>query len=327
MSNYLSIPLQKIDVVPLGINLEGFAQAHASRRRDRSRLGIWPESRPRRGCTHCAMPTCDSGNGRVSTAPGWKLPDILRPISRAYLTDAERRLADAGLGGEFHYRGSLDRDRKDRVSEEPRRVFGADARMWSRRGCFCSRRWRAACRSFSQDTERFRRCWRRRRGACSWMPGSADSLADGLYTLWKDPALRARLGQRGFDGVRQHYSIATICGPDARGLREVDVLNVSGVGKAYPAPQGHVAVLSDISVSLSAGDAAVIMGPSGSGKSTLLYIARRARAADDRHGDARRHESRSPSPRRSSRRFETRKSGSCSRIIACCRSAASWRTC
>ena len=50
------------------------------------------------------------------------------------------------------------------------------------------------------------------------------------------------------------------------------MLTVSGVGKAYPAPQGQVEVLSDISVSFSAGDAAVIMGPSGSGKSTLLYI-------------------------------------------------------
>jgi lipoprotein-releasing system ATP-binding protein len=52
----------------------------------------------------------------------------------------------------------------------------------------------------------------------------------------------------------------------------VDVLNVSGVGKEYPTPQGPLAVLSGISLSLSPGDAAVMMGPSGSGKSTLLYI-------------------------------------------------------
>jgi lipoprotein-releasing system ATP-binding protein len=50
------------------------------------------------------------------------------------------------------------------------------------------------------------------------------------------------------------------------------VLTVSRVGKSYPAPEGQVDVLSDISLTLSPGDAAVIMGPSGSGKSTLLYI-------------------------------------------------------
>ena len=50
------------------------------------------------------------------------------------------------------------------------------------------------------------------------------------------------------------------------------MLTVSGVGKSYSAPQGQVEILSDVSVSLSPGDAAAIMGPSGSGKSTLLYI-------------------------------------------------------
>jgi glycosyltransferase involved in cell wall biosynthesis len=39
-------------------------------------------------------------------------------------------------------------------------------------------------------------------------PGDGRSLADGLYTLWKDPAYRAELGRNGFDGVRRYYSIA-----------------------------------------------------------------------------------------------------------------------
>jgi lipoprotein-releasing system ATP-binding protein len=50
------------------------------------------------------------------------------------------------------------------------------------------------------------------------------------------------------------------------------MLSVNGLGKTYPSPEGDVSVLSDVSLSFSPGDAAVIMGPSGSGKSTLLYI-------------------------------------------------------
>jgi len=50
------------------------------------------------------------------------------------------------------------------------------------------------------------------------------------------------------------------------------MLEVTSVSKTYPSPEGEVAILSDVSFSLSPGDAAAVMGPSGSGKSTLLYI-------------------------------------------------------
>ena len=50
------------------------------------------------------------------------------------------------------------------------------------------------------------------------------------------------------------------------------MLKVENVSKEYPTPRGPLKIVSNISLSLSAGDAVSIMGPSGSGKSTLLYI-------------------------------------------------------
>ncbi len=50
------------------------------------------------------------------------------------------------------------------------------------------------------------------------------------------------------------------------------MLQVTGLVKEYPTPRGTISILEDLSLSLSRGDAAAIMGPSGSGKSTLLYI-------------------------------------------------------
>jgi lipoprotein-releasing system ATP-binding protein len=50
------------------------------------------------------------------------------------------------------------------------------------------------------------------------------------------------------------------------------VLKVENVSKEYPTPRGPLKIVSDVSLSLSRGDAVSIMGPSGSGKSTLLYL-------------------------------------------------------
>ena len=50
------------------------------------------------------------------------------------------------------------------------------------------------------------------------------------------------------------------------------MLEVTHLTKAYPTPRGVLDILSDVSLTLGAGDAASIVGPSGSGKSTLLYI-------------------------------------------------------
>jgi lipoprotein-releasing system ATP-binding protein len=50
------------------------------------------------------------------------------------------------------------------------------------------------------------------------------------------------------------------------------VLEVLNLEKEYPTPAGPLRVLSEVNITLNAGDSASIVGPSGSGKSTLLYI-------------------------------------------------------
>ena len=50
------------------------------------------------------------------------------------------------------------------------------------------------------------------------------------------------------------------------------MLHAESLGKEYPTRSGPLPVLRDVSLSLTEGEAAVIMGPSGSGKSTLQNI-------------------------------------------------------
>ena len=61
--------------------------------------------------------------------------------------------------------------------------------------------------------------------------------------------------------------MAYCCFPGRTGL-----LKVENVSKDYPSPRGVLSIVSDVSLTLSRGDAVSIMGPSGSGKSTLLYM-------------------------------------------------------
>jgi lipoprotein-releasing system ATP-binding protein len=49
-------------------------------------------------------------------------------------------------------------------------------------------------------------------------------------------------------------------------------LQVERVGKEYPTRSGPLVVLSDVTITLNAGEAVAVTGPSGSGKSTLLHV-------------------------------------------------------
>ena len=50
------------------------------------------------------------------------------------------------------------------------------------------------------------------------------------------------------------------------------LLRVSGVRKSYATPQGPLAVLKGVDLSLAAGESLALLGESGSGKSTLLHL-------------------------------------------------------
>jgi glycosyltransferase involved in cell wall biosynthesis len=114
-------------------------------------------------------------------------------------------MKDAGMEHEFRYRGVLDRLHKidflrklnvlcvPSTYDEPKGIFLLEAMsngvpvVQPRRGAFPE---------ILQKTG----------GGILVEPDDTASLAQGILSLWKDPALVEELGKRGAQGVREHYS-------------------------------------------------------------------------------------------------------------------------
>jgi glycosyltransferase involved in cell wall biosynthesis len=205
MASYLSIPRERIDVVPLGINLEGFERRRSASGRPFT-IGYLARVAPEKGLVHL----CEA-YVRFRKLPGvgsarLEVAGYLAPDQQGYLKDAERLVAAAGFAGEFAYRGVLDRPRKIEF------LKGLDAlsvptTYVEPKGLFVLEAMACGVPVVQPRHGAFPEMLSRTGGGLLVNAGDSQSLAEGLYQLWRDPALRETLGQRGFDGVRAHYSV------------------------------------------------------------------------------------------------------------------------
>ena len=203
---YLGIPPEKIHVVPLGINLSGYEM----RVRDPGQpftVGFFARIAPEKGLHVLAEAYRQlRADGRLSEAR-LEVAGYLRPEHKSYLSDIEEQMKRAGLTSEFHYRGELDREQKvaflrklDVLSvpatyDEPKGMFLLEAMacgvpvVQPRRG------------AFTEIVEKTG-------GGLLVEPDEPASLADGILEIHRSPQIAERLGQDGFQGVREHYSVA-----------------------------------------------------------------------------------------------------------------------
>jgi glycosyltransferase involved in cell wall biosynthesis len=208
MPDYLSIPRDKIRVVPLGINLNGYGARPPQARTEPFTIGYFARVAPEKGLhvlaeayNHLRRVRTDFPAARLEVA------GYLGAENKDYLESIAQRMKEWGLADEFHYRGVLDRQEKidflrrmDVLSvpatyDEPKGIFLLEAMacgvpvVQPRRGAFTE---------IIEKTE----------GGLLVKPDDPEALAEGLLQLYQNPSLAETLGGNGLRGVREHYSVA-----------------------------------------------------------------------------------------------------------------------
>ena len=208
MPHYLGIPHEKIRVVPLGINPHGF-ELREPKRSGPFTVGFFGRIAPEKGLHVLAeayrllRQSGDLPEARFEAA------GYMPAEGKQYLEGIHKGLRDAGLDGEFHYRGVLDRAGKiaflrqlDMMSvpatyDEPKGVSLLEAMacgvpvVQPRRG------------SFTEIVENTG-------GGLLVQPDDARSLADGILKIASNKELAEELSANGFRGVREQYTAANM---------------------------------------------------------------------------------------------------------------------
>lgn len=204
--DYLGIAPDKIHVVPLGINMQGYEM----RRRDSSQpftIGFFARVAPEKGLHVLAQAYKELRTKGAIPEARLEAAGYMAPDHASYLSEIEADLKAAGLGGEFRYHGTVDRDQKieflrslDVLSvpatyDEPKGIFLLEAMacgvpvVQPRRG------------GFTEVVEKTG-------GGLLVEPDNVDALVEGIARIFSEPELGEALGKSGFNKVREHYNVS-----------------------------------------------------------------------------------------------------------------------
>jgi glycosyltransferase involved in cell wall biosynthesis len=211
MPDYLGIPREKIRVVPLGINLQGYqprAEPQAHERSKRFTVGFFARVAPEKGLHVLAAAYRRlRANGDLSGDARLEAAGYLAPEHKKYLSGVEQQMKDAGLASEFHYRGVLDRHDKIEFLRKLD-VLSVPATYAEPKGMFLLEAMACGVPVVQPKRGAFPEIIAKTGGGLLVEPDDPNSLAEGILRILRDPALAEKLGQSGFERVREHYSVA-----------------------------------------------------------------------------------------------------------------------
>ncbi len=205
MSGLLKVPAEKMAVVPLGINLTGYGRR--SPPGDVFRVGYMARIAPEKGLYVLADAYARFRERTGAIGARLEAAGYLAPSQAGYLAEVRNRLNEAGIGHEFTYLGAIDRAQKVAFLRTLD-VFSVPTPYDEPKGVFLLEAMAAGVPVVQPRRGAFTEIVELTGGGILVPPDQVEALGDALYQLWADRSAADALGQRGFDGVRQHYAIA-----------------------------------------------------------------------------------------------------------------------
>ncbi len=205
LTDWFALPASRMQVVLPSINVRGFAPPARTRNRLFT-VGYFGRIAPEKG-VHLL---CDSyvrlrERGQLP-AGRFELGGVVVPSHESYLEVMRQRMRNAGLEGEFAYRGSLDRAGKFQFLSTLD-VFSMPAVSEDELGLPVLEAMGAGVPVVQPRRGVFPELVERTGGGIVVSASDEDAVSEGLMTLYQDPALAQELGRRGAAGVRAHFSI------------------------------------------------------------------------------------------------------------------------
>lgn len=206
MPGYLGIPRDKIQVVPLGINLEGYDKKERASSGP-VKIGFFARVAPEKGLHVLAeayrllrkqglLP-----NARLEAA------GYLAPEHRNYLSEIEKEMNEAGLAEEFTYHGVLDRPQKISFLQSLN-LLSVPATYNEPKGLFLLEAMACGLPVVQPRRGAFTEIVEKTGGGVLVAPDDVESLAKGILEVATNAELAEALSESGFSKVRELYSVA-----------------------------------------------------------------------------------------------------------------------
>jgi glycosyltransferase involved in cell wall biosynthesis len=206
MPSYLGIGRDKMHVIPLGINMEGYTVRDAAAS-DTFTIGYFARIAPEKGL-HVL---CDAYiRMRKQAAPGKArlvAAGYLPPEHHGYLEKARVAMRSAGLADEFEYLGEVDRSEKIRFLRRLD-VLSVPTVYTEPKGMFLLEAMAVGVPVVQPRKGAFPEIIERTGGGLIVDPDDPEALAAGILSLRRDRDRAVALGNDGAAGVREHYEVS-----------------------------------------------------------------------------------------------------------------------